>query len=59
LQPEYDYQPYCFLLISGIIAEPVTHPLNPDDLFGDLLFPFFSLAITVILFEGTHLAEKQ
>lgn len=42
-----------FLLISGIIAGPVTHQLNPDKLFGDLLFPFVSLAIAVILFEGS------
>ena len=26
--------------------------LDPDDLFGDLLFPFVNLAVAVILFEG-------
>lgn len=42
-----------FLLLSGIIAGPVTGMLNPDALFDDLLFPFVSLAVAVILFEGS------
>ncbi|MDZ7803911.1 sodium:proton antiporter [Thiohalophilus sp.] len=42
-----------FLLIGGIIAGPVTGWLDPDTLFGDLLFPFVSLAVAVILFEGS------
>lgn len=41
-----------FLLAAGIIAGPVTGWLDPDALFGDLLFPFVSLAVAVILFEG-------
>lgn len=41
-----------FLLIAGIVAGPVTGWLNPELLFGDLLFPFVSLAVAVILFEG-------
>jgi CPA1 family monovalent cation:H+ antiporter len=41
-----------FLLICGILAGPVLGWLNPDDLFGDLLFPFISLSVAVILFEG-------
>ncbi len=42
-----------FLLIFGIIAGPVTQVLDPDALFGDLLFPIISLAVAVILFEGS------
>lgn len=41
-----------FLLIAGIILGPVTHILNPDALFGDLLLPYISLSVAVILFEG-------
>lgn len=42
-----------FLLIGGIIAGPITGWLEPDTLFDDLLFPFVSLAVAVILFEGS------
>jgi NhaP-type Na+/H+ or K+/H+ antiporter len=41
-----------FLLIIGIIAGPVTHFLDPDALFGDLLFPIVSISVAIILFEG-------
>ena len=41
-----------FLLIAGIIAGPVTGWLDPEALFGDLLFPLVSLAVAIILFEG-------
>ncbi len=42
-----------FLLISGIVMGPGLGLLSPDALFGDLLFPFVSLAVAVILFEGS------
>jgi CPA1 family monovalent cation:H+ antiporter len=42
-----------FLLLSGILAGPITGLLDPDALFGDLLFPFISLSVAVILFEGS------
>ncbi len=42
-----------FLLIAGIVAGPVLGLINPDTLFGDLLFPFVSLSVAVILFEGS------
>ena len=42
-----------FLLLAGIIAGPVTGWLSPDTLFGDLMFPMVSLAVAVILFEGS------
>ena len=42
-----------FLLLAGIILGPLTGWLNPEALFGDLLFPLVSLAVAVILFEGS------
>jgi NhaP-type Na+/H+ or K+/H+ antiporter len=41
-----------FLLIAGIIAGPTLNWLKPDLLFGDLLHPFISLSVAIILFEG-------
>lgn len=40
------------LLISGILAGPVFGLLNPDELMGDLLTPFISVSVAIILFEG-------
>ncbi len=42
-----------FLLLFGILAGPVLQILDPDALFGDLLFPLVSLSVAVILFEGS------
>lgn len=42
-----------FLLCSGIVAGPVLGWLDSDALFGDLLFPFISLSVAIILFEGS------
>jgi NhaP-type Na+/H+ or K+/H+ antiporter len=42
-----------FLLLCGILSGPVLGWLHPDQLFGGLLFPFISLAVAVILFEGS------
>lgn len=42
-----------FLLISGFLLGPIFGLVNPDQLFGDLLFPFVSLAVAIILFEGS------
>lgn len=41
-----------FLLLLGLLAGPVFGVLDPDALFGDLLFPVVSLSVAVILFEG-------
>ena len=46
-----------FLLLAGIVLGPVSGWLNPDDLFGDLLFPLVSLSVAVILFEGSLTLE--
>jgi NhaP-type Na+/H+ or K+/H+ antiporter len=48
------------LLVVGFIAGPATGLLDPDSLLGDLLFPFVSLSVAIILYEGgltLHLAE--
>lgn len=42
-----------FLLLGGIVAGPVTGWLDPDAVFGPLLFPIVSLSVAVILFEGS------
>lgn len=42
-----------FLLASGLLIGPITQQFNPDALFGDLLFPLISLAVAIILFEGS------
>lgn len=41
-----------FLLMAGILLGPVTGFIVPDDLFGSLLFPYISLSVAIILFEG-------
>ena len=41
------------LLASGIILGPVLDLLDPDLVFGDLLFPFISVCVSIILFEGS------
>ncbi|ANI30360.1 sodium:proton exchanger [Yersinia entomophaga] len=40
------------LLLMGIVLGPLVHWVQPDLLFGDLLFPLVSLSVAIILFEG-------
>jgi len=40
------------LLVTGLVVGPLTGLLQPDALFGELLFPMVSLAVAVILYEG-------
>lgn len=42
-----------FLLLAGIAAGPVFGVLDPEALFGHLLFPMVSLSVAVVLFEGS------
>lgn len=42
-----------FLLLTGLAIGPGLGWLDPDALFGDLLFPIVSLSVAVILFEGS------
>ncbi len=49
-----------YLLICGALVGPGLSIFDPDAVFGELLFPFVSLAVAVILFEGAltlNLAE--
>lgn len=41
-----------FLLLLGILAGPVSGLLDPDGMFGPLLFPMISLGVALVLFEG-------
>lgn len=40
------------LLLFGVVAGPFTGLLDPDALFGELLFPVVSVSVAIILFEG-------
>jgi NhaP-type Na+/H+ or K+/H+ antiporter len=40
------------LLATGLLLGPATGLLDPDKLLGDLLFPFVSIAVGIILYEG-------
>lgn len=40
------------LLVIGITAGPLTGLLNPDAVFGEMLFPIISLGVALVLFEG-------
>ncbi|MCI5065228.1 cation:proton antiporter [bacterium] len=40
------------LLVFGFFAGPISGMIDPDHLLGDLLSPFVSLAVAMILFEG-------
>jgi len=40
------------LLIFGMIAGPGLGIVNPDEIFGNLLFPLVSVSVAIILFEG-------
>ena len=42
-----------FLLLTGILAGSVLNLLEPEQLLGNLFFPFVSLSVAVILFEGS------
>lgn len=46
-----------FLLLAGILIGPVFNVVNPDELLGDWLFPFISLGVAIILFEGAMTLE--
>ncbi|RCW77508.1 cation:proton antiporter [Saliterribacillus persicus] len=39
--------------IAGLLAGPIFHLINPEEDFGDLYRPFISIAVAIILFEGS------
>lgn len=45
--------PILLLLLAGLAAGPFLGIIHPDQLLGDLLFPFVSLSVAIILFEGS------
>lgn len=48
-----------FLLIAGILLGPIFAIIEPNALFGDLLFPYISLSVAVILFEGALTLKRS
>ncbi|MDP8032993.1 sodium:proton antiporter [Pasteurella atlantica] len=46
-----------YLLLIGILVGPVLNVFHPDEVLGDLLFPFISLGVAIILFEGALTLE--
>ncbi|MBV7433904.1 sodium:proton antiporter [Cardiobacteriaceae bacterium TAE3-ERU3] len=48
-----------YLLAIGILLGPTLHWFNPDEVLGDLLFPFVSLGVAIILFEGALTLKFQ
>ncbi|MFV2039374.1 MAG: cation:proton antiporter, partial [Acidimicrobiales bacterium] len=40
------------LLAAGVLAGPVAGLVEPDELFGETIFPLVSLAVGLLLFEG-------
>ena len=46
-----------FLLLIGIIVGPVLGIFDPDLILGELMFPFISLGVAIILFEGSLTLE--
>lgn len=40
------------LLILGIVGGPVLGLIDPDELLGELLIPFVTISVAIILFEG-------
>ena len=47
------------LLFAGIFLGPVLGWVNPDELLGDLLFPFVSISVAIILFEGGLTLDRR
>ncbi|RMF98749.1 MAG: sodium:proton antiporter [Gammaproteobacteria bacterium] len=48
-----------FLIAFGLLAGPVSGWLQPDRVLGELLFPFVSFAVAIILFEGSLTLELR
>lgn len=51
-----------YLLLAGVVIGPVAGWLDPDRLFGGMLFHLVSLGVAIILFEGSltlRLAEAR
>tara|TARA_Y100000589_G_scaffold190481_1_gene180424 strand:- start:669 stop:2540 length:1872 start_codon:yes stop_codon:yes gene_type:complete len=54
------WPPILLYLLLGLGLGPVAQVVQPDLLLGDLLFPFVSLSVAIILFDGgLHLKFDQ
>lgn len=42
-----------FLLLSGLLLGPGSGLIDPQQLFGDMLFPMVEIGVAIILFEGS------
>jgi NhaP-type Na+/H+ or K+/H+ antiporter len=47
-----------FLLLTGLLLGPGFSVIDPDAIFGDLLFPIISLSVAIIL-RRTHTALQR
>ena len=47
------------LLAIGLVVGPVSGLVDPDLVFGDLLFPAVSLGVGILLFEGGLVLERE
>ena len=47
------------LLLVGMLVGPGLGWLDPDAVFGDILFPLVSLSVAIILFEGSLTLKMQ
>ncbi len=45
--------PILFLLVAGMVAGPLLGAVRPEQLLGELFYPFVSLSVAIILFEGS------
>lgn len=45
--------PILFLLLTGLLVGPGLNLIDPEEFLGDLFFPFVSLSVAIILFEGS------
>lgn len=48
----FSFPSILLLLLFGFLGGPVFGVVHPDALFGEALFPFISLSVAILLFEG-------
>ncbi|SES06244.1 cation:proton antiporter [Salisediminibacterium halotolerans] len=47
------------MTVAGMLLGPGLGFLNPDEVFGDLMKPLVSLAVAIILFEGSMSLDRE
>jgi hypothetical protein len=53
----YRFPSLLLLLALGFAVGPASGFIDPDALFGKLLFPFISISVAIILFEGGRTSD--